>query len=320
MAKIYTIDKTQVSSEKMAKIYDYMAENYNSCRGLIEDIREKRMTNEDRKNVFSGEKLSFTDRIKYNPFLRKNERILKDIKKLGYEEFLLGLTSFIDLENESHSEEEISASLRNLADFQRRLRELGFEYVYIADKSNSVGMELRFNENFITDGEIKDYNVTTPGIFSYIVGDDEQRLDIKLEDASFLLVEEQVNFRNKETFVNNAYILNNHPNKNSLRNKTEETLFTKEHPLMKELNQSMEEENYVDCYKELYDERLSFFQDLKKMKKHAKDLGIFESIIQGVEGTDMEKLMDQDDLNLLKALMLKKRTLDGIPKQKINKK
>ena len=320
MAKIYSNGKSLANTEKMAIVYDYIADHYETCKTLVEDIKEKRMSREDKRMVFSGEQLSITDKLRYKPLIRRNEEILKEVKDLGPEEFILGLSSFIDINRKYESEEKVSASMKNLASFQRRLKELGFESAFISDDSSSLNMQLRFEENFITDGEIADYNVVDPGVFSNLFGDDSQRLEVQLKDASFVIVKELDSFRDKESFTERAYVLSNYPSQNKLKSETKESLFQTEHPLMKDLNQYIQEEDYADNYKRLYDDRISFFQDIKLMKKEAKKLGIFERIIQDVENTDMEELMDRDDLNLLKAIMLKGRTISNIPKQKENKK
>ncbi|MBQ8131702.1 MAG: hypothetical protein IJ193_04345 [Bacilli bacterium] len=165
MAKIYSNGKSLANTEKMAIVYDYIADHYETCKTLVEDIKEKRMSREDKRMVFSGEQLSITDKLRYKPLIRRNEEILKEVKDLGPEEFILGLSSFIDINRKYESEEKVSASMKNLASFQRRLKELGFESAFISDDSSSLNMQLRFEENFITDGEIADYNVVDPGVF-----------------------------------------------------------------------------------------------------------------------------------------------------------
>ena len=191
MAKIYA-DKTIVNTKKIANVYAYMSNNYDSCKSLIEDIKEKRMDKDAKKTVLSGQDLSITERFKYKSFIREHESTLKDIKKLGYEEFILGINSFIDIDNNYKDKEKVSASLNNLSNFHNRLLELGFDHVVLANNDANTQFMLRFEENFITDGELINYEIVTPGFFSSIVGDDDQRLDVTLKDATFLITKELI--------------------------------------------------------------------------------------------------------------------------------
>ncbi len=309
MAKIYA-DKTIVNTKKIANVYAYMSNNYDSCKSLIEDIKEKRMDKDAKKTVLSGQDLSITERFKYKSFIREHESTLKDIKKLGYEEFILGINSFIDIDNNYKDKEKVSASLNNLSNFHNRLLELGFDHVVLANTDTNTQFMLRFEENFITDGELINYEIVTPGFFSSIVGDDDQRLDVTLKDATFLITKELCSFRDKETFVKKAYILSNYPNKKKLEDETSTTIAETPNPLISQLSKSIQEEDYSILYESLYDERISFFQDLKRMKKEAKSLGIFNEITKDLDDKPLEELMDYDDLRLLKALMTKKRKLD----------
>lgn len=316
MAKIYA-DKTVVNTKKIANIYEYMSTNYYPIKSLVEAIKEKRMDKDDKKTVFSGRDLSITERFRYKSFIRDNETVLKDIKKLGYEEFILGLNNFIDIDKKYNDEVKVSASLKNLSSFHNRLLELGFDNVVLTDVDSKTQFMLRFEENFISDGELINYDIVTPGFFSSIMGDDDQRLDVTLKDATFLITKELCSFRDKEAFVKKAYVLSNYPNKKKLEDETSTTIVEKENPLIKQLTKAIKEEDYSRLYADLYDERISFFQDLKVMKKKAKSLGIFNEITKDLDDKPLEELMDYEDLKLLKALITKSRKPEL--KSKVNK-
>ena len=56
---------------------------------------------------------------------------------------------------------------------------------------------------------------------------------------------------------------------------------------------------------------------LRKMRKEAKSLGIFNELTKDVDKTSLEELIDPEDVKLLKALIMKNRKPEL--KQKTNK-
>ena len=316
MAKIHAY-KTIVGTKKIIKVYEYMSKHYDSCKELVQAIEEKSMSKDDKKVVFNGGELTLREKFKYKTFIREHESILKDIKKLGYEEFMLGLDKFMDFDHKDNDSIKVSASLNNLIDFHKRLLELGFNDVIDTTADNTLDMTIRFEENFQTDGEISNYRIVEPGVISSLFGNDEQRLDVTLNGATFLFTKEICKYRDEVGFVKKAYIVGNYPDKKKLDNEKESTIVEKQNPFLKDLTQDLKEDDYSNLYSELYDDRISFFQDLRKMRKEAKSLGIFNELTKDVDKTSLEELIDPEDVKLLKALIMKNRKPEL--KQKTNK-
>ena len=316
MAKIHAY-KTIVGTKKIIKVYEYMSKHYDSCKELVQAIEEKSMSKDDKKVVLNSEELTLREKFKYKTFIREHESILKDIKKLGYEEFMLGLDKFMDFDHKYNDSIKVSALLNNLVDFHKRLLELGFSDVVDTTASDRLDMTIRFEENFTTDGEVDNYRVVEPGLISTFFGNEEQKLDVTLRGASFLITNEICRYRDEVGFVKKAYVVGNYPNKKNLDGETSDSIAEKKNPFIKDITQDLKEEDYSKLYSELYDDRIDFFQDLRKMRKEAKSLGIFKEITKGVDDKSIEELMDPEDLKLLKALIIKNRKPDL--KSKVNK-